>query len=151
MTPTVQKTLLSSIAVVVATLMLAATAWSEPDGMGPRMHGSDMLARKLSLTDEQKTAADAVLAAPREQGMADRNRMAEIRTELAGLRKNWDAARAESLAAELGTLTARGAVRKTQTEAEIYQLLDDTQKEKMEKLWAKRDARMDRRRMKNGR
>ena len=134
-------------ATALSALLLASAAWS----MGP--HGRDidhdrMLARMsehLQLTESQENEIQGILNENSQQMDTDRARLQEIRDAMRLQRESFDAGTTQSLADELGEITARMAYTATSKHARVYQVLDEEQRAEMLEIRAKREARMQKR------
>ena len=137
------KALLGSIGATVLTLCLASAGWSMPGGGPDRdpARAIEHMTEKLELSEEQATAIDGLLAANRNAAGSDRQRMQTLRNELKAQRENFDAARAQKIADEIGSVTARMAFRAAELNAGVYQVLTPEQRTKMEQMMAKREQR----------
>jgi len=135
----------------VAALLLSTGLWAMPPGggMGGGMMGGDpdrMLAHmtsRLELTEEQQQKVQSILEASRKASASDVRQLQELRGQLAPLSEKFDADKAREVADQIGELTGGMVYRATQTHAEIYQLLDDQQKAKMQGMMQEREARRD--------
>ena len=133
-------------ATAAAAIATSALSWS----MGPRGGGDHdpgrMLARisdRLDLSAEQKASVDELLNSARQASAADRKRLDDLREELVEMRTNFDAAKAKPIADEIGQITGRMVFEASKTWSGVYQLLDDEQRQQLEKLMEEREARRD--------
>lgn len=134
------------LALSLCTAILAAGALAGyPDGpgvargeVGPRF---EKMAEKLSLSEEQRAAWQALFDSGREAAAADRKRLQAIHQSLRDLRTDFDQARARELTEELGAIQARQALRRAEHQAAIYQLLEPEQRERWEAAAERRQGR----------
>ena len=133
--------------VLGAVLLLSMSAWS----MGPH-HGHDPqrmlqhMTERLDLNSDQQTQIEALLQEGRDTVAQDHQRSKEIRDALKAMRLNFNAGEAQRLADELGSIGSRMAYTMASTQASVYQLLTEEQREKMDELTAVRERRMEARR-----
>ncbi|QIB64174.1 Spy/CpxP family protein refolding chaperone [Kineobactrum salinum] len=131
----------TGLALLLLGSLAAAPGWTAP---GDGHHGADpermltKMSRHLDLSQEQQDRVSQLLAQAHEAGAADRERMQALRGQLRDQQSNFDAGTAQALADELGQITARSSFRRAETRAGIYQLLDDSQRQKLERMEAKR-------------
>ena len=97
------------------------------------------LAWKLDLTEDQQIQIGAELEMAEQQMAAEREYMAELRAELRSLQSDFDASRAEELAAGIGDSTAHLVLTLATSKAAIYQLLNEQQRAELEELMALHD------------
>ncbi len=134
-------------ATALSGLLLASAAWS----MGPqgREFDSDRMLERMSehlqLTEEQEQDVQSIMDENSDQMQADRERMQEIRDALEAQRESFDAGKAQSLADELGQITARMAFTATSKHARVYQVLSEEQRQQMAQMRAEREAHRERR------
>lgn len=125
-----------------AGLSVASWAMGPAGGMGPdpaRM--LDHISGHLDLTDEQRAEAGRLVASAKENAATDHERMRQLRTELTGMRDNFDAARARYIADEIGQVTGRMVYGISESWAKVYQLLDARQRAELDTLIEKRGER----------
>ncbi len=135
----------------VAAMLLCTGLWAMPPGggMGGGMMGGDpdrMLAHmtsRLELTEEQQQQVRSILEGSREASASDVRQLQELRGQLAPLSETFDEHKAREVADRIGQLTGGMVYRATRTHAEIYQLLDDQQKAKMQGMMQEREAHRD--------
>jgi len=135
----------------VAALLLSTGLWAMPPGggMGGGMMGGDPdrmlrhMTSRLELTEEQQQKVQAILEDSRKASTADISQLQELRSQLAPLGETFDATRAREVADKIGALTGSMVYRATETHAQIYQLLDDQQKAKMQGMMQERETRRD--------
>jgi Spy/CpxP family protein refolding chaperone len=133
-------------AVLAAAAVLSAGAWAmEPQAEG--MQGPDparMMAhmgKQLDLSAEQQAKIDGLMSASRQASATDQKRMQELRTEMMGMRDNFDATTARKTADEIGQVTGRLVFQASETWSQVYQLLNAEQKAKLDELMAQRTQR----------
>ncbi len=114
----------------------AATGGGHHDGDPARM--LKKMSAHLELSESQQSEVAKLLERAREAGAADRERMQELRQQLRAQQSSFEAGTAQALADELGQITARSSYRRVETKAAIHRLLDDSQREKLEQMEAKR-------------
>ena len=81
------------------------------------------------------------MSASRQASATDQKRMQELRTEMMGMRDNFDATRARKTADEIGQVTGRLVFQASETWSQVYQLLNAEQKAKLDELMAQRTQR----------
>ena len=126
--------------------LAAATGWAK-GGYG--MHGDPtrmvaQMADKLDLSDEQQAAIEAILTETRGQSAADHARLQALRQQLRSQRAGFDAAEAQRLADEIGQITSRMVFQAASSQAQIYQLLDEEQREELDEFMEDHQPRRDR-------
>ncbi|MAL96724.1 MAG: hypothetical protein CME40_16775 [Haliea sp.] len=133
------------LALSLCTALLTAGALAgHPDGpgargeVGPRF---EKMAEKLSLSEEQRAAWQALFDSGRDAAAADRKRLQAIHQSLRDLRTDFDQARARALTEELGAIQARQALRRAEHQAAIYQLLEPEQRERWDAAAERRQGR----------
>ncbi len=142
-----KKTILKVIpAVAMSGLLMASASWAmgprgemDPERMVPRM------SEHLDLSEEQEQQITTILEENKAQMKADHERINEIRDALHQQRENFDAGEAQKLADELGEITTRMAYQAASKHAQVYQLLDEEQREELAELQEKRDQHKDKR------
>ena len=131
---------------LLSVLLLSAGAWSM--GPAPEHDVDRMLAHmsdELDLSDGQAAAIETLASESRDQGVADRQRMFEIRQQLKAMRTNFDAGTAQQLADELGEIASRTAYRMSSTQAQIYAQLNPDQQQAFDALAERREKRIEKR------
>jgi Spy/CpxP family protein refolding chaperone len=134
----------AGLALILLGSLASAPGWTAPGG---GHHGGDparmleKMSTHLELSESQQSEMAKLLEQAREAGAADRERMRELRQQLRAQQSSFDAGTAQALADELGQITARSSYRRVETRAAIHRLLDDSQREKLEQMEAKRDKR----------
>jgi len=116
-----------------AAMSLASWAMGPPEGMQP--DPARMLAhmsKQLDLSDEQQTQVKSLLAEAKQANAADRERMQELRSQMKGMRDNFDAVKAREIADEIGQVTGRMVYRASDTWSQVYQLLNAEQRMKLD-------------------
>lgn len=129
------------LALVMASVLLAGNvlAGPGPGGQGPEDSPRwERLSEQLALTDAQQAAWQAMLEDEQALAAADRSRLQELRRQLRDVGEIYDAERARALADELGAITARQALRRTEHQAKLYQLLEPEQRERWRKALEQR-------------
>ena len=140
MTSKLKKWLLG--ATLAAVGVMSAGTWAmepPPGGMQPdpaRM--MTRMSKKLELSAEQQTKIQSLQTAAREASAADQKRMQELRTEMMGMRDNFDAAKAHKLSDEIGQISGRLVFQASESWSKVYQVLNADQKAKMDAMMAKR-------------
>ena len=136
-----KRILAASLGVLVS---LSAASWAMGYRGGMDHDPGRMLshmAERLELSDTQQDQARTIIDAGREQSAADRTRLEELRTELKGMRDDFDPGQAQKIADEIGEITGRMVYRFSSSYAEFYSLLTDEQKAELEQLQAERGER----------
>lgn len=135
-------------ALSLSTILLAAGVLAgpgQPGHMGPAASKEgprfEKMAERLSLSEEQKAAWQALFESGREAAAADHKRLQEIHQTLRDMRADFDQARARQLTEELGAIQARQALRRVEHQAAIYQLLEPEQRERWEAAAERRHER----------
>ena len=139
-----KKTTLSIFAAMGLSL-LAIPGLARPPGMGmgdmdPMAH-IERLADRLDLSQEQEDQLAEIINATRSDSAQDRKRMRELRQQMQELSENFDEGRAQSLADEMGQITARQTYTRLSTMAKVNSVLTPEQREKMAEMKEKRKAR----------
>ncbi|MCB1698275.1 MAG: Spy/CpxP family protein refolding chaperone [Halioglobus sp.] len=128
---------------------LSAASWAMGPPQGMEHDPARMLAhitKQLDLSAEQQASVESLLTAARQAGAADRQRMQELRSQLKGMRDNFDATQARKVADEIGQITGRMVYQASETWSQVYQLLDAGQKAELDSLMSQREERRARRR-----
>jgi Spy/CpxP family protein refolding chaperone len=131
----------SSLAAVLAA---SAAAWSMGPPGGPDHDPTRMLAHiseRLDLSAEQQASVESLLATSRQANAADRKRLGELREQIMAMRADFDAGKAQTIADEIGQITARMVFEGSKTWAEVYQQLTPDQRTQLDELVAKRESR----------
>ena len=131
---------------LIGVLLASGIVWSgeheKRGGFDPDRMLSHMTER-LELSASQQADIEKVLASGKEAAEVDRKRMGEIRDALRAQRADFNESEAQKLSQELGQITARISYQMVSSHAEIYQLLNEDQREKMDTMMATRDQRRD--------
>jgi len=143
------KVLLGACGALIVTVCVAASSWAiapggrsfDPDRMLER------LSHKLDLSEEQQAEVRPLLAESLESIAADRQRFKELRKAMAEQRRDFDAGTAQSMANELGEITARMIYARTSTKAQVYALLTEEQQAQMDDMAQRRKEHKRHRRM----
>jgi Spy/CpxP family protein refolding chaperone len=144
MTSNLKKWLLG--AALAAAGVMSVGSWA----MGPPPEGMQQpdpvrmmthMSKQLNLTEEQKAKIESLQAKAKQAVAADQKRMQELRTEMMGMRDNFDATKARKTADEIGQVTGRLVFQASETWSQVYQVLNAEQKAKLESLMAQRDER----------
>lgn len=127
-----------ALALVLAAAAVAGpvSAWPGEEGRSERMLGK--MSSHLDLSAEQQASVAGLMAAARDAGAADRERMREVKTQLRAQANSADAGANQALADELGAITARSAYRMTETRAAVQALLSEEQRSRLEAMEAQR-------------
>ncbi|NND67944.1 MAG: periplasmic heavy metal sensor [Halioglobus sp.] len=136
------RTLIGGTAVLVTTISLAAAAWPGKPGGERAMDPErmvDRLTRHLELTEEQQGQAATLFTQTFEESREDRERVEALRASLHGSAAEFDAATVQAAADEIGDLTSRMVYRRANTQASLYQMLDEEQRAEMEEFNARRE------------
>jgi len=104
------------------------------------------LTSKLDLSEEQQTQVKQLMGESRKALATDSKRMQALREEMKAQAASFNAGSAQKIADEIGEITGRMVFQATKTHAEIYQLLNDQQRQELDELMAKREERRDKRR-----
>ncbi len=145
MTTTMQKIVPATL--LAALMLLSAVGWSGEHprgGEGPRPDDGRMLMRMvgdLDLSDEQKSQLKTLLKESRDAGSEDMERARELQESLRAMRADFDAAKARTLATELGEVSGRMAYRKAEVGAKVYAVLTPEQRAEMDAQAEKRSER----------
>ncbi len=102
----------------------------------------EQMTEVLELSDVQKTRIQGVLAQGREAGAADRERIRALRESLRAGRDSFDANQVKAATDELGEITGRMAYRRTETQYQIRELLNDEQRVELDEMMEQRKDRM---------
>jgi protein CpxP len=133
----------------LGTALLASTlGWAQPPG-GMDHDPQRMMAHltsKLDLSEEQQTQVKQLMGESRKALATDSKRMQALREEMKAQAASFNAGSAQKIADEIGEITGRMVFQATKTHAEIYQLLNDQQRQELDELMAKREERRDKRR-----
>lgn len=128
-----------------SAVIVSALSWAQGPGGGRGHHDPAQMmahmASKLDLSEEQQAQVKQVMAESREASAGDIKRMRELRGQLQAQAKDFNAGTSQKLADEVGELAGRMAFMATKTYAEIYQLLSAEQRQEMDEMMAKREAR----------
>ena len=138
------KALLGATMAGLALLSLSATSWAMKHGGGMDHDPARVvahMAERLDLSAEQESRVEELLASSRENNAADRKRLQVLREQMRAQRQNFDSGEAQKMADEIGEITGRMVFDATRTQAEVYQLLTDEQRQEMDALMEKRDER----------
>ena len=138
------KALLGATMAGLALLSLSATSWAMKHGGGMDHDPARMvahMAQRLDLSEEQQGRVEELLTSSRENNVADRERLQVLREQMRAQRQNFDSGKAQKMADEIGEITGRMVFDATRTQAEVYQLLTDEQRQEMDALMEKRDDR----------
>jgi len=123
-----------------ALLSLSAAAWS---GGEHRMHHDPArmvahLADRLELSEGQRTQVEQQIDAAADQHSQYRDELTSLREQLRDMRENFDPDTARSITDRIGEITADLAYEAARSRSEIYAILNETQRAKMEELMEKR-------------
>ncbi len=142
------KAVLGAFMAGVALLLVSVGSWSK----GPAdvmAHDPERmlvhLTERLDLSDDQQDQVRALLSDSRERTAAEREEMRSLHEQLRALRGQFDADKARALTRRMGEITGDMMYEFAQVQAETYALLNDQQKQRMEKIMAEREDRRDRR------
>ena len=148
------RLLVAALAVLMgATIAKSQTADSTPPsppmhGHGFGMHGEMMgfFARKLNLTDDQKTQMKAVMQKERPTMQPLHQQEHQIDQQLRQyVEGNFDQAKVAALAGQKAQIQAQLTVEETKIHNQLYQLLTDDQKTQLKQMEANHQARMQQR------
>lgn len=152
MKKTLKKVFIGVVGPALAMLFVAASGWSMPHGDGPvdpQLKVAHM-AQMLELTEEQTATVQALVTTSFEASAADRERLHSLKAQLLNQPAAFDAGAAQATADEIGQITSRRVFRMASTRAQIYQLLNDEQKEMMDEMSQRAGKRGDKRRGHDG-
>ncbi len=126
---------LFSYAAVVAAISLS-TLSAQPPGPGPRGH-VEGLAKRLSLTDDQKTRATAIYDASRKTSTAMHATMRQAHEALkAAVQKN-DTVAIDQASLQIGTLMAKQMSAESKADAAFRQTLTADQQAKFDRMMSR--------------
>lgn len=129
---------------LAAALGLAQNSWSMGHAHDMEFDASrtvERMADRLDMSDEQRAKIEAILEAGGEQTTPDRERLQELKQLMHAQAANFDAGEAQTLADEIGEISGRLSYSLTAGYAEIYQLLDEEQRQQMDEWREQREAR----------
>ncbi len=135
---------LCAAALAAATVVSAGAVAMGPPPEGMQADPSRMMAhmgKQLDLSAEQQAKIDGLVSASRQASATDQKRMQQLRTEMMGMRDNFDATRARKTADEIGQVTGRLVYQASETWSQVYQLLTVEQRAKLDELMAQRTQR----------
>lgn len=143
-----KKSVLKTVAIVSLLGMGAAAFAMEPHGgdrcaRGGEGHRIERMTKVLDLTEAQVAEVKAIMANAKAAQQANREQMKSLRQALKKQPFVEDEARAVS--EKLGQLSADMAYQRAATKGQIYAVLDDEQRTRMEALADMREKRRDRR------
>tara|TARA_R110002073_G_scaffold6066_6_gene36621 strand:+ start:7647 stop:8114 length:468 start_codon:yes stop_codon:yes gene_type:complete len=147
MNKTLKKVFMGVVGPALATLFVAASGWSMSHGDGPADPQRKVahMAQMLQLTEEQTATVQTLVTTSFEASAADRQRLHSLKAQLLDQPASFDAGPAQATADEIGQITSRMVFRMASTRAQIYQLLNDEQKEKMDEMSLRAGKRGDKR------
>lgn len=130
--------------VLCSALLLSAAAWSM-DHRGGGDHDPERMlthmTERLDLNESQQQDIGHLLEQTKEKLSGDKQRLEELRQQLQAQRENFDSGTAQKQADEIGEITGRMAYEMASTQAGIYQLLDEEQREEFAAFSEKREQR----------
>ena len=138
------KALLGATMAGLALLSLSAASWAMKHGGGMEHDPARMvahMAERLDLTEDQQSRVEDILSSTRDESTVDRERLQVLRKQMQAQRQNFNSGEAQKLADEIGEITTRMVFDATRTQAEVYQLLSEEQRQEMDALMEKRDER----------
>jgi len=98
------------------------------EGMGDRGPvGLRHMVDALALTETQERDVAEILHTARESTLSDRHRMEELRAQLREQRLEFDPGQVQTIADEIGQITARTVYSMASAQAQVYQVLDAAQ------------------------
>ena len=136
------KVVRASLLALLVTV--TGTAYAVGPWAGDRMGGLDgpgklhQLVVRLDLSEQQEREIADIFHATRDTTLADRRRIKDLRAELLEQRTAFDAGKAQSLADEIGQITARTVYAMTSAHAEVYARLNEDQRLALDDMTARR-------------
>ncbi len=141
------KSLLAKVlptTVLCSALLLSGAAWSMDHRGGGDHDPARMvthMTERLDLSESQQEEIGQLLEQSRENLSGDKKRLEELRGQLQAQRKDFDSGAAQKQADEIGEMTGRIAYEMASTQASIYQLLNEEQREEFDEFSEKREER----------
>jgi protein CpxP len=110
---------------------------------GMRGHGMAFMAKRLNLTDEQKSQMKAIMEKERPAMKPLRQQEHQIELQLRQyVEGNFDEAKVQALAAQKAQIQAQLTVAETRVHNQMYALLTPDQQSQVKEMEAKHEARM---------
>jgi len=138
------KTLLGTVAVALMTVGMTVQAWSKHEGEDCNQraeHRMERMSKALELSDEQARTVEAIFEESSVATQANEAELSALRQSLRDQRENFDETSARDIADKIGAATSEMAFAKASTQAQIYAVLNDEQREKMDTLMEKKERR----------
>lgn len=152
MKPITSRLLIAALAVLMGvTVARSQTADAPPPppmhghefGLGPHM---DFMARKLNLTEDQKTQMKALMQKEHPAMKPLMQQQHQIDLQLRQyVEGNFDQAKVQALAAQKAAVQAQITVQETRIHNELYQLLTPDQQSQLKQMEAQHEVRMQQR------
>lgn len=138
------KAAISAVAAGCTLLAFSVGSWSMPYGAGHQPDPTRMtsvISKKLNFTEEQEASVKIILTSSFEQLEPDVQRLKIVKKQLRVPESGFDAVVARESADEIGEITARIALLKANTFAELSEVLNEEQQSKFARLMEKREER----------
>lgn len=143
MTRSITRSAIAAFAVLTTVVSLSTSA-RPPHDMDRAPDPARMVERmsdQLDLSDDQAVQIESILENSMSASRDDHERLQELRSELKSGGGDFDAGEAQEAADEIGQITSRLAYRRANTNASIYEVLNDDQREAFEAFQSSREKR----------
>lgn len=141
------KTIYLSMAAVLVLGLLSLPGQARPGMAGPGgmdpMERIERMAEHLDLSAAQEEQISGIVDSARINSAQDRERQRQIRQDMESLVENFDEGRAQSLADELGQITARQTYSRLSTLSQVHGLLTPEQRAELAAMREKREERLE--------